>query len=108
VSERDGATVVAARGELDLSTAPRLRELAVARLTAGAKIMVVDLSEVEFLDSTGLGILVAILKRARSLDALLALVISRERVRKVFELTGLTTAFTIHDDLDAALASIGP
>lgn len=102
VSERDGATVVAVHGDLDLATAPRLRELAVGRLMAGDRAVVLDLSGVEFLDSTGLGTLVAVLKRARSLDAGLALVITRERVRKVFELTALTSAFAIHDDVAAA------
>ena len=104
VSERGGATIVAARGELDMATAPRLRDLVIARLTAGDTSIVLDLSEVEFLDSTGLGTLVAILKRARSLDARLALVVTRPRIMKVFELTALTTAFAIHDHLDAALA----
>jgi anti-sigma B factor antagonist len=105
VSERDGTTIIAARGELDMATAPRLRDLAVARLTAGDTSIVLDLTEVEFLDSTGLGTLVAILKRARSLDARLALVVTRPRIMKVFELTALTTAFAIHDHLDAALAA---
>jgi anti-sigma B factor antagonist len=109
VGERDGATVVAVSGELDLASAPRLRDVAVGRLMGGDKALVLDLTGVEFLDSTGLGTLVAVLKRARSLDADLALVIASERVRKVFELTALTDAFRIHDDLDAAVAGLtGP
>jgi anti-sigma B factor antagonist len=98
--ERDGVTVIAARGDLDLATAPRLRDAAVSRLMAGDKALVLDLSDLEFLDSTGLGTLVAILKRARSLGADLSLVIGRERVLKVFELTGLTSAFTIRSSVD--------
>ena len=104
VSERDGVTIVAARGELDMATAPRLRDLTIARLTAGDQAIVLDLSEVEFLDSTGLGTLVAILKRTRSLEARMALVITQPRVMKVFELTALTSAFAIYDSIDAALA----
>jgi anti-sigma B factor antagonist len=104
VGEQDGVTIVTARGDLDLASAPRLREAAVARLMAGDKVLVIDLTDLEFLDSTGLGTLVAVLKRARSLDATLALVIGHDRVRRVFELTALTTAFAIHDTLDDALA----
>lgn len=103
VSEQAGTTIVAASGDLDLASAPRLRDAAVTRLMAGDKRLVIDLSELEFLDSTGLGTLVAILKRAKTLGADLRLVIGRERVRKVFDLTALTTAFVIHDDLEAAL-----
>ena len=105
VTEREGVTVVTASGDLDLGSAPRLRELAVRRLLQGDRALVIDLSAVGFLDSTGLGILVAVLKRARSLGAELHLVVTEARIRHVFELTGLTTAFGFHDDLDDAVGA---
>jgi anti-sigma B factor antagonist len=101
-----GLAVVTARGEIDLGSAPRLRDVAVDRLMAGEHTLVMDLSEVEFLDSTGLGTLVAILKRARSLGGDVALVITSGRIRKPFELTGLTAAFAIHGDVDSAVAAV--
>lgn len=105
LSDHDGVVVIAAQGEIDLGSAPRLRDLAVSRLMAGDRSLVIDLTEVDFLDSTGLGTLVAVLKRARSLGAELGLVISRERILKVFELTGLTATFTIQPDVDRAVAA---
>ena len=108
VGERDGVTVITASGELDLGSSPRLRDLAVDRLMHGARGLVIDLTEVAFIDSTGLGTLVAILKRARSLGGDLGLVVSLDRVRKLFELTGLTAAFAIHADLDSAVVAARP
>ncbi len=101
--ERDGVTVLVATGELDLGSAPRVRELAIRHLLQGDRSLVIDLAGVDFIDSTGLGTLVAILKRARSLGAELHLVVPNERIRHIFELTGLTTALPMHDDLDDAV-----
>ncbi len=103
VTETDGVPVVAVRGEVDFGTAPRLRELLVSTATDGNKTAVVDLRGVDFLDSTGLGVLVGALKRYRTLGGDLHLVISTSRIRAVFELTGLTSAFPIHDTVGAAV-----
>jgi anti-sigma B factor antagonist len=105
IDEREGAVVVRASGEVDLGSAPRLRDVAVDRLMSGDHTLVVDLSAVEFLDSVGLGTLVAILKRARALGGDVSLVVTRERIRRPFDLTGLDACFAIHDDLDAALVA---
>lgn len=108
VSEQGAVTVITASGEVDLGSAPRLRDLAVRRLTSGDRALVLDLTAVDFLDSTGLGTLVAVLKRARALGGDVGLVVSRPGIRKVFELTGLDAAFAIHDQLDdAILAAAG-
>ena len=103
VNVTDGVPVVAVRGEVDFGTAPRLRELLIAQAMDGNTDVVVDLRAVEFLDSTGLGVLVGALKRYRTLGGDLHLVISTSRIRSVFELTGLTTAFSIHDTVGAAV-----
>jgi anti-sigma B factor antagonist len=105
VDEYEGVVVVRARGEVDLGSAPRLRDVAVARLMAGDLILVIDLSAVDFIDSVGLGTLVAILKRARSLGGEVTLVVTSARVLRPLELTGLDAAFAIHDQLEAALAA---
>src|SRR5688500_8776908 len=89
VNETDGIPVIAVRGEVDFGTAPRLRELLVSTAMDGNPRVVVDLRAVEFLDSTGLGVLVGALKRYRTLGGDLVLVISTSRIRSVFELTGL-------------------
>ncbi len=96
--------VVAVRGEVDIATAPKLREKLVELASQGAKQVVVDLDGVEFLDSTGLGVLIGGMKRLRGLDGDLTLVCTQPRILKVFEITGLNRAFTIYETVDAALA----
>lgn len=108
VSEHDGLTVLAVKGEVDVYTAPRLRERLVHLVSQGIRRIVVDLQGVDFLDSTGLGVLVGGLKRARSHDGDLYLTCAQPRVLKVFEITGLTKVFEIHDSLDALVQELGP
>ncbi|MBA2279876.1 MAG: STAS domain-containing protein [Acidimicrobiia bacterium] len=104
MTDHEGVPVAVVSGEVDFGTAPRLRDAVVKVATDGARLAVVDLSEVQFLDSTGLGVLVACLKRFRSLGGDLRLVVTSDRVRNVFEITGLTTAFGIHETVAAAVA----
>jgi len=97
-------TVLAVKGEVDVYTAPRLREKLVELVSQGKHQIVVNLEGVDFLDSTGLGVLVGGLKRLRSHDGDLTLVCTQHRILKVFEITGLTKVFAIHDSVDAAVA----
>jgi anti-sigma B factor antagonist len=96
-------TVVEVGGEIDVYTAPKLRETIVALVDAGNHQLIVDLEKVEFLDSTGLGVLVGGLKRVRTHEGSLALVCTQERLLKIFRITGLTKVFDIHPDVDSAL-----
>lgn len=104
VTERDGWAVLAVGGEVDVATAPRLRERLIELVNSGKHRIVVDLSDVDFLDSTGLGVLVGALKRVRSHDGDLALVCTESRILKVFEITGLTKVFAMHLSVDEAVA----
>ena len=104
VTERNGYAILAVRGEVDVYTAPRLRERLVELVSQGKHRIVVDLEGVDFLDSTGLGVLVGGLKRLRSHDGDLSLVCTQQRILKVFEITGLTKVFSIHDSVDDAVA----
>ncbi|HSU73527.1 MAG TPA: STAS domain-containing protein, partial [Terrabacter sp.] len=72
---------------------------------AGRTNLVVDLTDVTFLDSTGLGVLVGRLKLTRTRGGLMRLVGRDDRVLKVFAITGLDKVFEIHPDLEAALAA---
>jgi anti-sigma B factor antagonist len=102
-SRTSGArTVVQVTGEIDVYTAPLLREELASLIDAEHRELVVDLTGVGFMDSTGLGVLVGALKKVRTLGGDLQLVISSEKVLKVFRITALTQVFTIHETLDDA------
>ena len=101
--QEGGRTVVVVNGEIDVYTAPTLRERLNELVTAGHRDLVVDMQGVDFLDSTGLGVLVGGLKRARALEGSLQLVCGQEKILKVFRITGLTKVFPIHPTLVEAL-----
>ncbi len=99
-------TVVSVTGEIDVYTAPKLREALIELVNAGSYHIVVDVEQVEFLDSTGLGVLVGGLKRVRSHSGSLQVVCTKERLLKIFRITGLTKVFSIHESVsDAVTAS---
>lgn len=100
----DGLTLVAVGGEIDVYTAPKLRDKITELVNAGSTRLVVDLEKVDFLDSTGLGVLVGGLKKVRAQDGTMSLVCSQERLLKIFRITGLAKVFTIHPDEASALA----
>jgi anti-sigma B factor antagonist len=95
--------VLAVSGEVDVATAPSLRARLLDMISQGKLNLIVDLEGVEFLDSTGLGVLVSTVKRVRNDGGDLALICTSQPILKVFEITGLTTVFAIHETLDAAL-----
>ncbi|GAA1914033.1 anti-sigma factor antagonist BldG [Nocardioides lentus] len=102
----DGRAVVVVSGEVDVYTAPRLRDCLTELVSAGHRRLVVDMTGVEFLDSTGLGVLVGGLKKVRAEDGSLELVCSSARLLRIFSITGLASVFTIHDST-AALTAAG-
>jgi len=102
---RDGIEVIEVQGEIDMYTAPRLRELLIDLVSRGSYQLVVNLDKVRFLDSAGLGVLVGGLNRVRAHDGSLDLVCTRERILKIFRITGLTKVFGIHDSVDQAIAA---
>jgi anti-sigma B factor antagonist len=105
-SERADALVITAVGEVDVHTAGRLRtaisdgEQAVA---AQGRPIIVDLAGVPFMDSTGLGVLVGALARARDGDRRLILAGPTERIVRLLRLTGLDGQFEVASDADSAL-----
>src|SRR5690242_9349196 len=79
-----GRRVLEVGGEIDVDTAPQLREFLISLVEAGDRNIVVDLGRVEFLDATGLGVLVGALKRLRGVEGELSLVCAQERLLKIF------------------------
>ena len=98
------AAVIAAAGEVDVFTAPDLDTEITAQLADGRSRLVVDLSGVSFLDSTGLGVLVKGLKGAREAGGSLHLVVTSDRIRKIFDITGLDAAMPLFDTVHDAVA----
>ena len=103
VKEESGVAVLHVIGSVDLTTAPALRGRLLDLIADGHTCIVTDLSETDFLDSTGLGALVGALKRLRTRDGEMRLVCAEGQVRKAFAITRLDRVFPIHDTLDAAL-----
>jgi anti-sigma B factor antagonist len=95
VSSVDSQHEVRLLGELDMSTAPRLREELVRLASGGASVVTLDLSDLAFIDSTGLSVLITGLKRLRQQGGDLALRSPTPGTRKVLEITGLTEVFAI-------------
>ena len=102
--EGDGATIVAVKGEIDVYTAPKLRDKITELVGDGVYHIIIDMEGVEFLDSTGLGVLVGGLKKVRAHDGSLQLICNQDRLLKIFRITGLAKVFVIHESADAALA----
>jgi anti-sigma B factor antagonist len=92
----NGAAIVGLTGEVDVYTSPRLKQEIVDLLNQGYTKIIVDTTKVEYLDSTGLGVLIGGLKRARERDGDLRLICDSPRILRIFEITGLTKIFDIH------------
>ena len=98
--------VVAVRGEIDLFTAPELKQKLTDAIESGKNRIVVDLSDTTFLDSTALGVLIGAVKRLRSREGALVIVNVDQNIAKTFEITGLDQIFTILSTRDDAIAAL--
>lgn len=105
VDEQGGWAVVRVHGDVDMTTAPRLREQVIRVVVDGQPQVILDLDGVDFIDSTGLGVVVGLLKRTRSQGGDLRLVSTRSGLRKVLELTALDQALPMAATVDAAIAA---
>jgi anti-sigma B factor antagonist len=97
--------VVQVTGEVDVYTAPALRERIRELAASGAVHLIADLGQVDFLDSTGLGVLVGGLKRLREDGGSLALVINTPRILRIFQITGLSKALATWPSVTDAITA---
>jgi anti-sigma B factor antagonist len=102
--EDRGWTVVTVRGQLDVATAPRFRQVLLEAQYGGSTRLLVDLDGVEFLDSFGLGVLLGALRRARTHDGDLVLACSRQRLLHLLEVTRLRDILTVVEHAEQVLA----
>ena len=104
VADEAGVGIASVHGDVDIFSAPRLREALDYLVTAGATKVLADLSDVAFIDSTGLGVLVATHRRLLAAGGRLRVVVPpRRKVRHVFEVTGLEQVLDVSDDREDAL-----
>lgn len=94
--------MVEVTGDLDMSTTPQLRDRLLELVQGGAQVVVVDLTEVGFLDSSGLGALVVAYKELRERDGWLGVVGVRPPVRKVFSVTSVDRVIGLFDSVSDA------
>ena len=101
----EGRRIVSVRGEVDVYSAPTLRKSLQDLMDDEHPSLLVDLTEIAFIDSTGLGVLVAGQNRASELGGKLNLVCAQERVLKLFRITGLDEVFGIYSTRADALTA---
>lgn len=105
VNETVGASLVLApKGDVDMARSPILRKAISDGLKSGTKALVMDLSSVPYMDSSGLATLVEALQNARKAQVSLSLCALTPRVRSILEIARLNTVFKIHESRDAAIA----
>jgi len=106
VRHEEGATVLAVAGELDLATSPTL-EQQLALLSGGSNSqepLILDLRELEFIDSTGLGVLVRAHQRAQDLGRRFGVIRGRRQVQRLLALTGVAERMPVADSVRELLA----
>ncbi len=103
--EVGGVSVIELRGEIDLSTSPSFKEKVYEIIESGKKDVVIDLNGLEFMDSTGLGVLVATLKKTSVEGGSIRLICNKRSILKIFTITGLDKVFSIYDNLQRCLGA---
>ena len=104
--DRSDVTIVAPSGEIDLATAPLLREGLERAEAAAPGGLVIDLRGVSFIDSTGIGELVGCHRRCRAAERSLAFVVPDGTIRKILSVTGMDAVFDLYHDEDSAVRSL--
>jgi anti-sigma B factor antagonist len=105
-SAASGAHVINVRGEIHVSTAPRFSQRLSEAIDNGKTAVVLDLSGVEFIDSTGLSVLLSGLRRISQVQGCLALVCANPTVLRLFQITSLDETFDIFADRPSAFAFV--
>jgi anti-sigma B factor antagonist len=101
-----GVHVLNVRGEIHVSTAPSFREQLNAVIEGGGTMLVLDLSGVEFIDSTGLSVLLNGLRLINQRHGRMALVCANPTVMRLFQITSLDATFDMFEDRAAAIARV--
>lgn len=106
VEDNEKAVIIKLDGEVDVYTAPRLKSRLIDLVDQGKYNIIVNLEGVDFMDSSGLGVLVGGLKRVRSHEGTIGLVCTQENILKIFRITGLVKVFPIFESVEKSLESL--
>ncbi|MFI9311790.1 anti-sigma factor antagonist [Streptomyces althioticus] len=99
--------VIVVSGDVDLHTAPLLRVEALTAMTRGARHLVLDMAEVDFVDSTGLSTLIVVLHATQEPGGSLRVARVPERLVRMVTMTGIAELLPVHDTVADALAALG-
>ncbi|HWM79268.1 MAG TPA: STAS domain-containing protein [Methylomirabilota bacterium] len=105
MTQSSGVAVVAPRGDLDMATVQDVRRALAGLLDGGQSRLLIDLDGVGYIDSSGIGALIAAMKQARAAGGDVRLCALQDEVRAIFEITRLVQAMSIHPTRQEALAS---
>jgi anti-sigma B factor antagonist len=105
-SSTEGAHIIGVRGEIHVSTAPAFAQRLSAAIDSGKTAMVLDMSGVEFIDSTGLSVLLNGLRLVTQMHGRMAIVCANPTVLRLFQITSLDDTFDIFDDRAKAIAHV--
>jgi anti-sigma B factor antagonist len=100
----DTTHVVSVTGEIDLFTAPEFKARIASAIEGGARVVVVDLTDTTFIDSSSLGVLIGAHRRLEHAHGRLVVVCENRAILKTFQITGLDHVFTIAASIDEAVA----
>jgi anti-sigma B factor antagonist len=98
----DDICVVQLIGEIDVFASPEVKAALVGLIKDGHNLLVIDFAKVAYIDSTGLGALVAALKGARENGGSIAVVCTNPQIRRIFDITGLVKVFGMFEDVAGA------
>jgi anti-sigma B factor antagonist len=105
ITEVDGLQVLQLAGEIDVYTAPQFREAVNAILNTGQKHLIIEMSQVSYMDSSGFGTLLSATKRLRPSGGAVTLVNVNRAIERILRITRLDTIFQTYDNVEAAVAS---
>lgn len=105
--EKNGIVILDINGEIDLYNAPDIKDNIKVLIDEGKRQIIINLEKVSYIDSSGIGVLISSLSNLKKVGGALKIINVYASVKKVFELTKLTSFFDIFDGEDEAIASFG-
>lgn len=105
VQDKEYCNILSVHGDVDVYTSPKVKEAINALIEKEVFSIVVNLEDVRYVDSTGLGVLIGALKRLKEHNGSIVLVCTNPQIKKIFQITGLVKIFSIYSNDEEALTS---